>query len=579
MSQGESLLPARRIAGLAAFLLGCALILPAIAQVAPPGSQPFPDPLKPLPDAAREPARPGVVPPPPAADEKRRGLFSSGVRVFVSAFRFSGNSVFTEVQLGELVGAFTGREIGNAELEEVRHVLTRRYIAAGYVNSGAVIPDQEVSGGIINVRIVEGVLNEVTVVGDNGFHANFIRSRVAPGAGPPLNVNRLQEQIQLLLQNPQVARINAELGPGLRPGESALRLDVAEAKRFRIGYSVANNRSPAIGAVRSELSGSANNLLGWGDVTTLSAGRTRGLDDYAASFSIPVSAHDTLLSLRYEKNSATVIELPFSALDIGVKSDTFEIGLSHPFYRTLQQSLTLGASIAKRTSASTLLGQPFSFTPGLVDGKSVIAPLRLSADWLDRSAERVIAARFMLTVGLDALGATVGNGRFPDAKFVSGLAQLQWAQRLGGEMGQIVFRAARQFSNDSLLPAEKFAVGGIDSVRGYRESQMVRDNGWSGSAEYRVPVGRIAIPWLGDTPDDGTVNLVAFADAGRAWDDNGDGSVPKRIYGVGPGVRWDIAPGAFVHLYKGFPRQRFATSSHNLQDSGVHIRAAIQKAF
>ena len=44
---------------------------------------------------------------------------------------------------------------------------------------------------------------------------------------------------------------------------------------------------------------------------------------------------------------------------------------------------------------------------------------------------------------------------------------------------------------DRQLPTlEQFAVGGVDSVRGYQENQLVRDQGLTASLELRVPVLR-----------------------------------------------------------------------------------------
>ena len=43
-------------------------------------------------------------------------------------------------------------------------------------------------------------------------------------AGPPLNVNRLQERMQLMLQDPVIERLSGELGPGVGRGEAVLRV-------------------------------------------------------------------------------------------------------------------------------------------------------------------------------------------------------------------------------------------------------------------------------------------------------------------------------------------------------------------
>ena len=46
--------------------------------------------------------------------------------------------------------------------------------------------------------------------------------------------------------------------------------------------------------------------------------------------------------------------------------------------------------------------------------------------------------------------------------------------------------------NDRIIPgfsnAEKFSLGGVNSVRGYRENELVSDNGVIGSMELRIPL-------------------------------------------------------------------------------------------
>ena len=41
----------------------------------------------------------------------------------------------------------------------------------------------------------------------------------------------------------------------------------------------------------------------------------------------------------------------------------------------------------------------------------------------------------------------------------------------------LIVRQTLQLASEPLLNIEKFALGGINTVRGYRENQFVRDNG------------------------------------------------------------------------------------------------------
>ncbi len=550
---------------LALGLLACAFCAhaqqsPSVPQLPPP--------------EFRKPEAPFVLPP-LAPDTERPGL-PTKLRVFVRRILVEGSTVFTEPQIKEIVAPFENRELATEDLDELRHRLSLAYASAGYINSGAVLPDQDVKDGEVKLQVVEGRLTEIRVEGENRFRSRFIAGRVEPGE--PLNVRTLQESIQLLLQNPQVERVNAELAPGTQRGEALLRMDVKEAKRYTVGFSFANNRSPAVGANRYELSAAARNLTGWGDSLSVRFGHTHGLDDQGFTLSIPVTTKDTLLTLRNERVKSRVIEPPFNIVDVKSNSETTELSLGHPVYRTLRSTLTLGAGLYWRDNATSLLGVPFSFTPGLADGKAKVTAARLFADFLDRTQDSVFAGRLTVSSGLKRGGATRSTGNTPDSQYAAALMQLQWARRLAADGRQLVLRYDQQLASGELLPSEKFALGGAETVRGYRENQIVRDKGWIASAEYRHPVMRLPVAGLSEGDQDGQVSLAAFADFGRAWDHFGaDGR--RFIWSVGPGVRWDIAEGISAQLYWGLRQKDVVVPNNNPQDKGLHFRVGVARAF
>lgn len=563
----------------AACMFACSF--PMLAQVPPPplerldrpggSGQPFPEFRKPAP-------APQIVLPPSGPETQRPGGLSTALGVYVRRIRVVGGTVFTEEELRPILAQYENRELTVEDLDELRHRLSLTYSNAGYINSGAVIPDQDVADGVLTLQVVEGRLSGIEIAGEHHFRRAFIAGRVALGAGEPLNVRGLQEAIQLLLQNPQIERINAELAPGAQRGEAVLRMDVKEAKRWSVGFSMANNRSPVVGSVRSELSAAARNLSGFGDMLGVRIGHTHGLDDESFGISIPVSARDTLLSLRKDRVKSRVIEPPFDRVDVRSESESSELGVSHPLYRTLHSSFTVGANLYWRDNATSLLGVPFSFTPGLADGRAKVTALRLFGDWLERTQDSVVAARVTLANGLRRGGATTSTANTPDSQYWTVLTQLQWARRLSEDGRQMLLRIDMQQASGELLPSEKFAIGGSESVRGYRENQIVRDKGWIATAEYRHPVGRVPIPALTQSDSDGLLSAALFADFGRAWDHFG-GPARRFIWSYGPGARWDIADGISAQLYWGFRQKKVIVPNNNLQDHGLHFRIAAARAF
>jgi len=100
---------------------------------------------------------------------------------------------------------------------------------------------------VVELRIVEGRLTQIAVTGNERLNTDYLTDRLALGAGPPFNVNELQDRIQILLQGPFIERINAQIEPGDRPGEARLRAAVAETTPYRlsIGPTPTSRRASA----------------------------------------------------------------------------------------------------------------------------------------------------------------------------------------------------------------------------------------------------------------------------------------------------------------------------------------------
>ena len=126
--------------------------------------------------------------------------------MFVRQFKFTGNTVFSDQELGAVSAPFENREVTNQELQQLRQSLTIYYINRGYINSGNVIPDQQVIDGVIQIQIIEGQLTRIDIEGTDRFHPDYFRDRLALDAGPPLNTNNLEQRLQILLQNPHRRR-------------------------------------------------------------------------------------------------------------------------------------------------------------------------------------------------------------------------------------------------------------------------------------------------------------------------------------------------------------------------------------
>jgi hemolysin activation/secretion protein len=521
------------------------------------------------------------LPPINTAPDKNQRL-SSTFKIFVKKIQLIGNTAFTEKELQEITSHYENRTITNEELQTLRHQLTRYYIDHGYINSGVTLPDQDINNGIIQLQVIEGELSNLNITGNGWLKSSYIDNRMRQSFTPPLNIKNIQDRLLLLQQDPLIDRVNAELRPGLKPGESNMNLHVTEAKPYQAGIVAANNISPSIGGISGNFWLTHRNLTGYGDALFFSYSVAEGLDDFSGSYSIPFTAEDTRLKLYYQNSESDVIENPIENANIHSRSETYGISLSQPFLRTPEQALTLSLAFEHRRSKTFFNNSPFSFAEGVPEqgddkGESKISVLRFSQDWLHRSQAQVIAARSTFNLGFDVLGATNNSGDKPDGQFFSWLGQFQWVRLLPLFDSQLLFRADAQLANESLLPLEKFSVGGMHSVRGYRENQLVRDNGAVTSLEWRVPIFRLPIPGLSKTINDGSLQIATFADFG--WSENQDLPTlgPRTIGSWGLGLRWDPSPIIHTEFYWGVPfRSIKEGTKHDIQDYGIHFQVNIQ---
>ena len=515
-----------------------------------------------LPPQAAKP----VTPVRPAATV-RADLPQDG-RFVLRGIRLVGNSVLAQAEIDRAVALFVGRSVGLADIEQVRRQLTLLYVNRGYINSGVVVPDQKVADGVLTLRAVEGRLTDIKVTGNRHYRASYFADRLRRGVSVPFNVNDLGKQQQILLQDPFLRRLNLNIEPGLAPGEARLVGDVTEALPYSLGFQVANSQSPTVGEVRGQIQGAYSNLLGVGDLLAAQYGRSQGINDGAVSYSLPIASDDTRVSLRYDVNDTLVVAQNLNPLNITSRYDSISLGLSRPFYRTPEQALTLGMSAEWRRNQTFLLGQPFSFTAGSNNGRTNVTAIRFYQDWLDRNARRVVALRSTFSVGVNALGATVTHTP-PTGEFFVWLGQAQYVRRVFGNW-EALARGSLQVSHDPLFPIEQFVLGGMSTVRGYREYLSATDNAAVGTLELRVPVARLALPLLGGSADSGVVQLAPFYDVGTGWNTGRRTPPDSNLSSVGVGLRWLVGFGSIAEVYYGHALHRVPHGS-SLEDQGVHF--------
>ncbi|MEL6350284.1 MAG: ShlB/FhaC/HecB family hemolysin secretion/activation protein [Cyanobacteria bacterium J06627_28] len=494
-------------------------------------------------------------------------LTGNGEETFVvNGVELSGSTVFTAEDFADLFSQYVGRDITFDELLQLRSAVTQRYVDAGYLTSGAFIPPQTLEGGIVTVQIIEGEIEDIEIVGTQRIKPNYIRSRLGLVAQPPINADQLLAGLQRLQLDPLIETISADLQAGVQPGTSILRVEVTEADSFEVSLGVDNGRSPNIGSFRRRIDVSEGNLTGLGDRAFVGYSNTNGSNSLDASYSIPVSPHNTRINIDAGISESRVIDPTFRVLDISSNASYYEVGVEHPLIETPTEELTLGFAISHKENQTRLgidnIG-PFPLSPGADDnGESRVTALRFSQAWTRRSQQQVFAARSQFNLGVNLLNATENAGDIPDSQFFSWRGQGQWVSLLGKD-ALFFLRSDVQLAADSLLSSEQFGLGGQQTVRGYRQDALLRDNGALVSAEARFPIVRFA--------EESTVQITPFLDIGTAWNHRDTSAGNNVLVGTGVGLLWQHNENLTARLDWGIPLVNIDSSSNSLQDNGIYF--------
>ncbi|MBX9255751.1 ShlB/FhaC/HecB family hemolysin secretion/activation protein [Desmonostoc muscorum CCALA 125] len=522
---------------------------------------------KPNPPATPPPTAPSASPPiltSPDTPTPSDTNFSSSESFLVKKVEVFGTTVLKD-EIGELIKRFENRQVTFGDLIQLRSDITELYIKKGYVTSGAFLPNnQNLTDGVVEIQVVEGQVEKIELGGLRRLEPVYVRSRLQKASSAPLNQKRLEEALQLLQLDPLIERVNAQLTAGSTPGSNILQVIITEAPAFHGGVFAANNQTPSIGSTQAGVFLSHDNLLGFGDSLSAEYGITEGLNIYNISYTIPINANNGTLGFRVNNSDSRIIEDQFRDLDIKSEAQTYSFNYRQPLYRKPQSEFAIGLGLDLRRSQTFLFNDiPFSFSEGPENGLTKVTVIRFSQDWVERSATRVLAARSQFSLGIGAFDATV-NDLGTDGRFFSWLGQFQWVQRLSPRT-ILLTRLNAQFTGDSLLSLEKFSIGGVDTVRGYRQNEFVADNGITGSVEARIPI-----------TSSNALQIAPFFDVGTAWNNGGNSSNSETFASLGLGLIWQPIRDLNLRLDYGIPLINVNREGNTLQDNGLSFSLRYQ---
>ena len=508
-------------------------------------------------------AKPQGVPQPAAAPVPRVGgvmieppmqaLPGGGTQVMVSAFQIVGNRVITTDTLAALLKDDAGKSYDLAGLEVIAAKLTRHYRSQGYFVARAYVPAQELQGGKLTLRIVEGNYGQFVL-----SNKSLVRDDVVQGLLDDIkdrdivSLDTLERAMLIINDTPGVKVVRADVMPGQAVGTSDFAIGT-EATPGVAGYVLADNHG-SLYTGRNRLSANVdwNSPSGRGDRISASGmlSERSGLINGRLAYSGLIRTDGTRAEVaaartRYELGGT------YAALNATGTADALELNLSTPLKRTRNRSIEATFGLAHKALHDEVAS---TATVTRKNATAVTAGINLKAE----------EALFGLD-GLTTAGAAVTAGQL-DFKDAAAKALDAAGTRTQGSYAKLTFNAARvsllpqsfnlttqlrvqvALSNKNLDGSERMSVSGPQAVAGYAAGELSGDH----AALLHVELAR-ALTFSSLQAQGVQLSATAFthygwAKAARPQANTPAGGQARELADIGVGLNASLPYGGFARL-------------------------------
>jgi hemolysin activation/secretion protein len=406
--------------------------------------------------------------------------------LLVKGFAFSGNTVISKSELEALTQPYVGRQLTLLDLEEVASKVTEFYRDKGYTLASSYVPQQEIRYGIVTIAILEGRVGGIFVTGNKHYSTEFIRARFAQAMEDNVIRNVALERALLLLNDYPDLKVTALLEPGASTGSTNIHVKAEDKRPIHASLDFNNYGFNTISRYRFGAGVEVGNVLFDGATLNLNGIIGNHPDRLlfgAGSYSVPIGVHGTKVVMSGSGGKYNV-GAQLSALGIQGQIQTYDASITHPLIKTRFQSLLVDVGLALKDNQLFTLGAKTS------DDQIREAKLGFNYDRLDLSGRTYLSLYGYQGLG-EALGGMSNNDpqasrQGADDRFTKGTLAAGRVQSLPHDV-LLILRANAQGSTRPLVVIEQMLLGGPDSVRGYQLGERFVDEGYTISAESRVP--------------------------------------------------------------------------------------------
>lgn len=423
--------------------------------------------------------RPRVPDPKPALPAQPQ------LKVTVSRFTFSGNTIYPDQELREAVAEFVGKELNFDGLNDAATKVRAYYRSRGYFLAQAYLPEQAIRQGVVQIGVIEGRVGVREI--DRGPQSRLSMRLLSGIVSTHLEEGDIITEVGLerpllLINDLPTAQVISEIRPSRTVGAADLRVNVDQSTGVFNGFVDADNQGNRFtGEYRGGVSFNVNNPSGWGDQIAYRGFTSTGMWYQRFAYLIPVGYRGTRLGVSYTRFDYQLGK-DFAALFANGQGEVRSVYGFHPVVRTrntnfiIQSSYeekdlidrTAGAADQERKVKTIKAGVIGDWRDGLVSGGLNSYSLTYTAGDLENNAAASAAAAGLQT----------------EEQFYKFNVEARRLQRLTDNMN-LLLAVTSQKASKNLASAEKMSLGGPNGVRAYPVGEATGDTGSVLTAELR----------------------------------------------------------------------------------------------
>jgi hemolysin activation/secretion protein len=417
-----------------------------------------------------------------------------------------------------------------------------------------IIPVQEVRNGVIIIQVMEGKVGKITFNGQKWFSESVIRKGVHLEESGYLVEEDMLNDLSWLNRNP-FHHTQVILTPGQEFGLT--NVEFLTKDRFPARFYMGSDNTGFIsnGMLRYFAGGNWGNAFMIGDILSYQYSASQNFHQFQSH----VVNYSSLLSTKhlltvYGCYAQMFPDIPGynSTGKCAQGSIRYHIPIK-PLYGTFRSHVETGFDFKYVNSALFFNGNPAEAPPP--DNSQINVTQFLGSYGLQRNWDRNVLtfdgkAYFSVWKDLfphQTTAAYAGLRPFSHVRYIYFQASL--SNQYQTESGWVFSTLLRgQLASCTLPSTEQFGLGGENTVRGYYEQQFIADNAACFNLEVYTPSFSIFKKNLDKC------SFLGFFDCGYGYNYSAEASpyIRQLLIGMGPGLRYDIAPYLNVILDYGF---------------------------